>query len=46
MLIEINKLNQSIYRKRYKVKYTDDENYLNFIFYIINNINRLCFITN
>jgi len=33
-LIEINKLNQSIDRKRYKVKYTV-EYYLNFIFYII-----------
>jgi len=38
-LIEINKLNQSIDRKRYKVKYTD-EYYLNFIFYILNDIYR------
>jgi len=37
-LIEINKLNQSINRKRYKVKYTN-EYYLNFIFYILNDIN-------
>ena len=44
-LIEINKLNQSIDRKRYKVKYTD-EYYLNFIFYILNDINRWSFITN
>ena len=31
-LIEINKLNKNIDRKRYKVKYSD-EYYLNFMFY-------------
>jgi len=44
-LIEIDKLNQNIDRKRYKVKYSD-EYYLNFIFYILNDINRWSFIVN
>jgi len=33
-LMVINKLNQCVDRKRYKIKYTD-EYYLNFIFYIL-----------
>lgn len=44
-LIEINELNKNIDRNRYKVKYTD-EYYLNFIFYILNDINRWSFIVN
>jgi len=44
-LIEIDKLNKNIDRKRYKVKYSD-EYYLNFIFYILNDINRWSFIVN
>ena len=44
-LIEINELNKNIDRNRYKVKYTD-EYYLNFIFYILNDINRWSFIIN
>ena len=36
-LIEINKLN--IDKNRYKCKYTN-EYYLNFIFYILNNVNK------
>jgi len=42
-LIEINKLNEHIDRKRYKVKYSD-EYYLNFIFYMLNDINKWSFI--
>ena len=42
-LIEINKLNEHIDRKRYKVKYSD-EYYLNFIFYMLNDINKCSFI--
>lgn len=44
-LIEIDKLNKNIDSKRYKVKYSD-EYYLNFIFYILNDINRWSFIVN
>ena len=36
-LIEINKLNEHIDKKRYRVKYSD-EYYLNFIFYMLNDI--------
>ena len=43
-LIEINKLNQKINRNRYKVKYSD-EYYLNFIFYMLNDINKWSFIS-
>jgi len=43
-LIEINKLNKNIDRNRYKVKYCD-EYYLNFIFYMLNDINRWSFIS-
>ncbi len=43
-LIEINKLNKNIDRNRYKVKYSD-EYYLNFIFYMLNDINRWSFIS-
>ena len=42
-LIEINKLNKHIDRKRYKAKYSD-EYYLNFIFYMLNDINKWSFI--
>ena len=42
-LISINKLNEHIDRKRYRVKYSD-EYYLNFIFYMLNNINKWSFI--
>jgi hypothetical protein len=42
-LIEINKLNKNIDRKRYKVKYSD-EYYLNFIFYMLNDVNKWSFI--
>jgi len=38
-LIEINKLNVNIDRNRYKVKYSNIY-YLNFIFYVLNNINN------
>lgn len=44
-LIEINKLNKNIDRKRYKVKYSD-EYYLNFIFHVLNDINKWSFIVN
>lgn len=43
-LIEINILNKNINRKRYKVKYSD-EYYLNFIFFILNDVNRWSFIS-
>lgn len=43
-LIEINKLNININKNRYKSKYTN-EYYLNFIFYILNDINKWSFIT-
>ena len=43
-LIEINKLNKNINRNRYKLKYSD-EYYLNFIFYVLNDINNWHFIT-
>jgi len=42
-LIEIYKLNQKINRNRYKVKYSD-EYYLNFILYMLNDINKWSFI--
>jgi hypothetical protein len=42
-LIEINKLNKNIDIKRYKVKYSD-EYYLNFIFYMLNDVNKWSFI--
>ena len=42
-LISINKLNEHIDRKRYRVKYSD-EYYLNFIFYMLNDINKWSFI--
>jgi len=38
-LIEINKLNINIDKNRYKVKYSNIY-YLNFIFYVLNNINN------
>lgn len=44
-LIEINKLNKNINRIRYKIKYTN-EYYLNFIFCMLNDINRWSFIVN
>jgi hypothetical protein len=43
-LIEINKLNKNIDRNRYKVKYSD-EYYLNFMFYMLNDINKWSFIS-
>lgn len=43
-LIEINKLNVNIDKNRYKSKYTN-EYYLNFIFYMLNDINKWSFIT-
>jgi len=43
-LIEINKLNINIDRNKYKVKYSNTY-YLNFIFYVLNNINNLFFIS-
>ena len=43
-LIEINKLNKNIDRNRYKVKYSD-EYYLNFIFYVLNDVNNWFFIS-
>lgn len=43
-LIEINKLNKNINKNRYKVKYSD-EYYLNFILYMLNDINRWSFIS-
>lgn len=43
-LIEIDKLNININKNRYKSKYTN-EYYLNFIFYILNDINKWSFIT-
>jgi len=42
-LIEINKLNQKINRNWYSIKYSD-EYYLNFIFYMLNDINKWSFI--
>ena len=44
-LIEINELNKNIDRNRYKVKYSN-EYYLNFIFYVLNDINKWSFIVN
>jgi len=43
-LIEINKLNKHINRKRYKVKYSD-QYYLNFIFYVLKDVNNWFFIS-
>ncbi len=43
-LIEIDKLNINIDKNRYKSKYTN-EYYLNFIFYILNDINKWSFTT-
>ena len=44
-LIEIDKININIDRKRYKVKYSN-EYYLKFIFLILNDINKWSFIIN
>ena len=43
-LIEIDKLNVNIDRNRYKVKYSD-KYYLNFIFYMLNDVNNWFFIS-
>jgi len=43
-LIEINKLNINIDKNRYKVKYSNIY-YLNFIFYVLNDINNWFFIS-
>lgn len=43
-LIEIDKLNINIDKTRYKSKY-NNEYYLNFIFYMLNDINKWSFIT-